>query len=338
VARARAERDVILPSYTHRQRAQPISLAYWLLSYAAAFQRDAQAFQVALEQADVLALGVGAISGSSLGIDRDVTRKLLAFPRMTLNGLDTVGDRDFALDYLYATSRFFVHASRLSTDFIDFTTQEFGFATLSGDIACGSSMKNPDVFELVRGKSGRAVGNLVGLLTTLKGLPGGYNRDLQEDRASLLETSPLFFGSLSILRLSLPRVTFDPARCRVGVDEGFTQATDLAEALVKKGLPFRKAYQAVGSLVKQCQERGLTLRQATPERAMAIEPMMDAEVLKALEPDAAVARKKSEGGTGPSSIEKQLVTLAEQADALQKAAAKTPRLTTLFQSLKEAEL
>jgi argininosuccinate lyase len=175
VARARAEKDVILPAYTHRQRAQPVSLAYWLGSYGAAFLRDAEALGFVLDQCRLLPLGVGAISGSSLPIDREVTRALLAFEGVTLNGMDTVGDRDFAMDFMYATARLLVHASRLSTDLIDFTTAEFGFATLSGDISMGSSMmpqkKNPDVFELIRGKSGRAIGNLVGLLVTVKGLP-----------------------------------------------------------------------------------------------------------------------------------------------------------------------
>ncbi len=341
VARARAEAHVVLPAYTHRQRAQPVSLAYWLASYGAAFLRDAQAFAFALEQADVLPLGVGAISGTSLAIDRQVTKGLLGFSRVTLNGLDTVGDRDFALDYLYAAARFLVHASRLSTDVIDFTTAEFGFATLSGDISMGSSMmpqkKNPDVFELVRGKSGRAIGNLTGLLATVKGLPGGYNRDLQEDRAALLETAPLALGSLQVLRLALPRLTFDAARCRAAVDEGFTQATDLAEALVKKGLPFRKAYQAVGSLVRRCQERGFTLAQATVELAQAVDPALDAEALKSLDAAGAVARKLSEGGTGPESVARQLNQLSEQATALEARAAQVPRLDALFRALEGVE-
>jgi len=340
--RAREEGELLMPSYTHRQRAQPITLGYWLASYGAAFLRDAQAFTVALENADVLALGVGAISGTSLNIDRQVTRGLLGFARVSLNGLDTVGDRDFALDYLYATARFLVHASRLATDVIDFTTSEFGFATLSGDISMGSSMmpqkKNPDVFELIRGKSGRAIGNLTGLLATVKGLPGGYNRDLQEDRAGLLETAPLLLGSLSVLRLALPRVSFNRAKCRAAVDEGFTQATDLAEALVKKGLPFRKAYQVIGSLVRRCQERGLTLAQATVELAQSVDPALDAEVLKSLDAAGAVARKQSEGSTGPRAVLEQLQSLTEQAQSLTARAAKVPTLASLFQTLKEAPL
>ena len=340
IARARAEKDVILPSYTHRQRAQPVSLAYWLGSYASAFLRDAQAFSFVLEQCTASPLGVGAISGTSLPIDREVTRALLGFQTTTLNGLDTVGDRDFALDLLYATARFFVHASRLATDLVDFTTQEFGFATLSGDISMGSSMmpqkKNPDVFELIRGKSGRAVGNLMGLLVTVKGLPGGYNRDLQEDRASLLETGPLLFGTLQVLRLSLPRVTFNPEVCRKGLENGFTQATDLAEALVKKGMPFRKAYQAAGSLVRRAQEAKLDLRAVTPDFARAVDPMFEADVLSVLEPAGAVQRKQSAGSTGPQAVETSLRTLATQADALAHAAAGTPRLSQLFTSLRRS--
>jgi argininosuccinate lyase len=290
-----------------------------------------------LEQCRLLPLGVGAISGSSLPIDRDVTRGLLAFEGTTLNGMDTVGDRDFALDLMYATAKFFVHASRLSTDLIDFTTAEFGFASLSGDISMGSSMmpqkKNPDVFELIRGKSGKALGNLMGLLATVKGLPGGYNRDLQEDRASLLETGPLLLGSLSVLRLSLPRVTFHPEKCRVGVDEGFTQATDLAEALVKKGMPFRKAYQVVGTLVRRCQEQGLNLRQATVELAQGIDASLDAATLAVLEPAGAVSRKLSAGSTGPAAVEATLLQLETQAKELAAKSAKVPRLAQLFTSL-----
>jgi argininosuccinate lyase len=340
--RGRKEGQVLMPSYTHRQRAQPISLAYWLASYGAAFVRDAQAFDFALGQSDALALGSGAISGTSLAIDRDVTRQLLGFSRLTANGMDTVGERDFALDYLYATARFFVHASRLSTDLIDFTTPEFGFASLSGDISMGSSMmpqkKNPDVFELIRGKSGRSIGNLVGLLTTMKGLPGGYNRDLQEDRGPLLETKPLLHGVLSVLRLSLPRVTFHPEKCRAGLDEGFTQATDLAEALVKKGMPFRVAYKHVGALVKKCQEQGLPLSKASLELARSIDPSIDAEALSVLEASGAVARKQSAGSTGPASVEAQLSQLSLQAKAFSAKASAVPRLEGLFNQLAVAPL
>ncbi len=342
VERAKKDGHILMPSYTHRQRAQPISLGYWLASYGAAFLRDAQAFTFALDQADALALGSGAISGSSLAIDREVTRGLLGFSRLTMNGLDTVGERDFALDYLYSTARFFVHASRLSTDLIDFTTSEFGFATLSGDISMGSSMmpqkKNPDVFELIRGKSGRAIGNLMGLLTTVKGLPGGYNRDLQEDRGPLLETKPMLHGVLSVLRLSLPHVTFNAEKCRAGLDEGFTQATDLAEALVKKGMPFRVAYKHVGALVRKCQEQGIALSKASVELAKSIDPAIDADVLSVLEASGAVARKQSAGSTGPASVKAQLEALSSQAKALGDKAKSVPRFGQLFESIAASSL
>lgn len=342
VERARQERDVMMPSYTHRQRAQPISVAYWLASYGAAFLRDAQALVFVLSQCRTLPLGVGAISGTSLGIDREITRQLLGFESLTLNGLDTVGDRDFALDFLYATSRFLVHASRLSTDFIDFSTQEFGFVSLSDDISMGSSMmphkKNPDVFELIRGKSGRAVGNLMGLFTTIKGLPGGYNRDLQEDRASILETGPMLLGVVSMLRLALPRVVFRKERCRVGVDEGFTQATDLAEALVKKGMPFRQAYQVVGALVRRCQDNGLALRGVPVALAQQIDAALDAETLAVLDPAGAIAHKRSAGSTGPQSVDAQLDALVQQAHALAETSRHVPRLMALFETLKGASV
>ncbi|MBS2023201.1 MAG: argininosuccinate lyase, partial [Deltaproteobacteria bacterium] len=311
--RAAAETDTLLPSYTHRQRAQPISLAYLLCGWGAMFARDAEAILFVLEQVDALPLGVGAIAGTSLPIDREITRKLLQFSKLTLNGLDTVGDRDFALDYTYAAARSLLHVSRISTDLIDFSTGEFGFVKLDGAIACGSSMmpqkKNPDVFELLRGKSGRGVGNLVSLLMTLKGLPSGYNRDQQEDRLPLLETAPLLIGALEMLELALGRVRFDPERTFAALANDYTQATDVAEALVLEGVPFRVAYGLVGKLVRACQDMKLPLSRATIELAQAIDPRLNANVLKACDPRASVERKRNAGGTGPASVRAQIDAL-----------------------------
>ncbi len=342
VDRAAAEADVLLPAYTHRQRAQPISLAYWFASYAAAFARDLETFAFVRDQADSMPLGVGAIAGSTLPIDREITRELLGFGRISLNGLDTVGDRDFVLDYTYAASRFLLHASRFATDLIDFSSAEFGFVRLDDEIACGSSMmpqkKNPDVFELIRGKSGRAVGNLVGLLVTLKGLPGGYNRDLQEDRAPLLETGPLVRGVLSMLELALPRVRFQPDRCLRALEEDATQATDLAEALVKKGVPFRTAYQAVGALVRRCQDEGLPLSAATPALAQPIHPAFDAATLQAASLDGALERKSSAGSTGRAPVEAQLETLRQLTASSLAGMRTAPRLAQLLLALESAPL
>lgn len=339
--RAEEEGDLLLPSYTHRQRAQPITLAYWLASYGSMLARDVEAFLFAYEQADRLPLGVGAIAGTSLPIDREITRQLLRFSDITWNGLDTVGDRDFALDYAYATARMLLHAGRLSADLVDFSSAEFGFVTLDGEIACGSSMmpqkRNPDVFELVRGKGGRAVGNLMTLFTIIKGLPGGYNRDLQEDRLPLLETGPLATSVLSILDLALPRVRFRKDRCLQALESDFTQATDLADALVRKGIPFREAYKLVGSLVRACQEAGRSLAELTPEMASAVDERLDEEVLAATSVSLSVERKVTRGSTGPIAVAHQIEALWDAATRAREAAAEIPTLDELFDSLREEE-
>jgi len=340
--RAEAERETLLPSYTHRQRAQPISLAYLLCGYGAMFIRDVEALGFVLEQVAALPLGVGAIGGTSLPIDREVTRELLRFPRLTMNGLDTVGDRDFAMDFAYTAMRSLLHASRVATDFYDFASPEFGFVKLDGEIACGSSMmpqkRNPDVFELIRGKSGRAVGNLNTLAVLVKGLPGGYSRDLQEDRQVLLETGPLLTSVLSMLNLALGKVYFDKERCFAAVESDYMQATDVAEALAMKGIPFRTAYKAVGALVRACQERGLPLAKVTLELAQSVDPRFDAEVLKSADPRRAVERKANAGGTGPASVEKQIAELKSHAARARAMADAVPRLAALFDSLQEAAL
>ncbi len=341
-ARAGQERDTLMPAYTHRQRAQPISAAYWLLGFATSLERDLTTVRYVLDQVNALPLGVGAIAGSSLPIDRELTRSLLGFARVSLNGLDTVGDRDFAIDYSYATARLLTHASRFSTDVIDFSSREFGFLILDGEIACGSSMmpqkRNPDIFELVRGKSAGAIGDLVALLTTVKGLPGGYNRDLQEDRAPLLNSEARIKTSLALLRLALPRLRFDPERCLAALKADATQATDLAEALVKTGMPFRTAYKKVGALVRACQEAGLTLQELSLEKAQQVDPAFDAAVLKVAKVEGSVNLKASAGGTGPASIDAQLGALQQAVGRSREALREFPRLSALFESMKEASL
>ena len=335
--RAAQERDTLLPGYTHRQRAQPVSAAYYLCAWGAMFQRDA--LQLA-GLADQLPLGVGALAGTSLPIDRRLVAKLLHFGEVTSNGLDTVGDRDFALDFAYGAVKVLLHASRVATDVIDFATAEFGYLKLDDQIAMGSSMmpqkRNPDLFELIRGKSGRAVGNLTSLLVTMKGLPGGYNRDLQEDRQPLLETGPLLLSVLRMLRLGLSRIRFDGVRGREALADGSTAATDIAEALAQKGIPFRTAYKLVGALVRKCADGGIPLSRAPLALAQAIDARFDAEVLRAADAAAAVARKQNEGGTGPQSIERQIQSLLAWSKGLQTRLA--PPLDQLFQELKEAEL
>jgi len=336
--RAERERDTLLPGYTHRQRAQPVSAAYYLCAWGAMFQRDLRR----LHPPSDLPLGVGALAGTSLPIDRHLVRKLLHFGSITANGLDTVGDRDFALDFAYGAVRVLIHASRVATDVIDFSTSEFGFVTLDDEIAMGSSMmpqkRNPDLFELIRGKCGRAVGNLTALLVTVKGLPGGYNRDLQEDRQPVLETGPLLISVLRMLRLGLSRIKFNPQRGRAALEDGATAATDIAEALAQAGVPFRTAYKLTGALVRKCAETGVSLSKAPLQLAQQIDSRFSATVLGAADAVASVARKKNAGGTGRESIDEQIQFLRERAHQADSLSAHTPRLDQLLRELEEAAL
>ena len=338
-ARAEADREVLLPAYTHRQRAQPVSAGYWWAAYGAMFARDVEAVRFALGQVDASPLGVGAIAGTSLPTDRGIPQELLGFSRLTLNGLDTVGDRDFALDFVYAASRLLLHASRLATDVVDFASSEFGFLVLDDAIACGSSLmpqkKNPDVFELVRGRSGQGVGALVQLFTTLKGLPGGYNRDLQEDRGPLMSTAANVLAVLGALRVAIPRIRFDPARCRAALERDHTQATDVAEALVKQGVPFRSAYRRVGTLVRKAQGSGLGLLQAQ-ELARELDPELAAALTSVGDVAASVAGKRSAGSTSPTEVDRQISVLRQAAAGARTAADSVPRLAQLFTALSGA--
>jgi argininosuccinate lyase len=313
--RAAAEKDVLLPAYTHRQRAQPVSAAFLVAAWATAVVRAAETLVFALDRIE-MPLGSGACSGSSLPIDRALVAGLFSPWTPTRNALHTVADRDFALDWTWAVARVLLALGRIAADVVDFATSEFGLVRLDGAIAAGSSMmpqkKNPDVFELVRGKSGRAVGNVVAMLTLMKGLASGYNRDQQEDRLPLLEAGPLALGCVRVLSLALPHVTFDGDRGARALGDGFTQATDLAEALVRRGVPFREAYKAVGRLVALAVDEGIPLRAVDTHRAQAVHPALDADALRALDPAAAVAAKESLGGTGPRAVDAQIAWLERQ--------------------------
>ncbi len=322
--RASREKDVLIPAYTHRQRAQPVSAAFLVSAWGIGLARAADVIAFGLGQIE-MPLGSGACSGTSLPIDRALVARLFAPWQPTRNALHTVGDRDFALDWTWGVARTVLALGRLATDVVDFSTSEFALVRLDGAISAGSSMmpqkKNPDIFELVRGKSARAVGNVVALLTLMKGLASGYNRDQQEDRLPLLEAGPLARGCTRIVSLAIDHVAFDGARGKQALDEGFTQATDLAEALVRRGIPFREAYKAVGALVALAVREGVSLRSIDPSRARELHAAFDAESLRALEPAAAVAAKESLGGTGPKSVDAQIAWLAS-------GRARTPRRRT----------
>ncbi len=335
--RAEREKDVLLPAYTHRQRAQPVSAAFFLGSWVEGLLRGAEVVAFALDRVNVLPLGSGACSGTSLPIDRTVTARLLAFPRITANALDTVGDRDFALDWAWAGARVSLALARVAADVVDFSTREFGFVVLDGEVSAGSSMmpqkKNPDIFELVRGKSAGAVGDVMALVTLVKGLPSGYNRDQQEDRGPLLDVAPRVRGSIRALALALPHVHFVRERCAAALADGSTQATDLAEALVRGGLPFREAYKAVGALVRAATDEGVALSSFDEARAKTVHPAFTAEALQCLDATRAVSVKESIGGTGPRAVAAQLESARARASSFAERARSLPALDALAQSI-----
>ena len=338
VARAKEDRDLLIPSYTHRQRAQVVSVAHYMLAWASMFQRDIETFAFVRSQANHCPLGSGAIAGSTLPVDRALTASLLGFEAPTSNAMDTVGDRDFITDYLYAASRFLVHTSRLATDMVDFSTSEFGFLELDDEIACGSSMmpqkKNPDVFELVRGKSGPQIGALVSLLVTAKGLPSGYNRDLQEDRRPLLDTSERLRRVIDALHVALPLVRFRRDRCLEAASDSTLLATDIAEALVKRGVAFRAAYEAVGKLVRVAAAEKIGLGDLPLDRARELDPAFDEEVLACGRVAGALDRKVTAGGAGFASVDAQIEKHLQLVGVRSSALSSAPRLHELYAKLK----
>jgi argininosuccinate lyase len=337
VARSEREENVLMPAYTHRQRAQPITGAFLSCAWTTALLRAGSVLAFALESANASPLGSGACSGSSLPIDRGLVARLLGFARPTTNALDTVHDRDFALDFVYGCARTNFACAQIAADVVDFSTSEFSLVRLDGEIAAGSSMmpqkKNPDVFELVRGKAAGAAGDMTAMLALVRGLPSGYNRDQQEDRGPLLAAPARAKDAIDLLALALPHVHFDGERGKSMLDDGFTQATDLAEALVRKGVPFREAYGAVGALVRRALDAGHGLRETSLEVAQSVHSAIDAEALAVLDPARAAAAKESAGGTGPRSVAAQRKELAARAAELGAIAARVPSLDAIADAI-----
>lgn len=336
----RAERDraIILPAYTHRQRAMPITGGFFWASYGAMLERSVLAFVEARHRADVMPLGAGAIAGTSLPIDRAHVCAALAFDRVTTNAMDTVSNRDFEIDFVYACARVMSHVARIASDVIDFSSSEFGFLELGDAISCGSSMmpqkKNPDLFELLRGKSARVQGDLVSLLTLGSKLPSGYGRDLQEDRRALFGAKSTVLGALPMLRLGIDHVAFDRARCLAAVESDYMQATDIAEALVlRHEVPFRTAYGVVGLLVKLARETNVPLSKITVAEAQRIDPRLDAEVMVAADARTSAARKTSAGGTAPERVDEQIERIRKVARDARTDASRVPMTRELLARL-----
>ena len=301
--------DALMPSYTHMRRAMPVLVSHYLLSHAAALRRDHDRLEVAISEADALPLGSGAIAGTGYAIDVPALAKRLGFSRIVANSMDASSDRDFAATFLYACALAMVHLSRLAEDFILLTSEEFGFFDLADQSATGSSMmpqkKNPDPLELVRGKTGRAIGNLTGLLVTMKGLPTGYNKDLQEDKEPVFDAEDTLQVSLDATRAVLQHITLRAQATR-NAASGLLLATDVADYLVGRGVPFREAHEIVGSMVRQLLAEGRDFDALSLEQWRQFSPHFGGDVRERITPEASVAARKTPQSTSPEAVREAL--------------------------------
>jgi argininosuccinate lyase len=308
--KARQEIDVIMPGYTHLQTAQPILFSHYLMAYFEMFKRDYQRFTDLLKRLEFCPLGAGALAGTTFDIDRDYTANELGFFAPTLNSLDSVSDRDFALEFLSSASICQMHLSRISEEFIIFSTSEFAFIELSDDYCTGSSImpqkKNPDIPELIRGKTGRVYGNMVSLFTTMKGLPLAYNKDMQEDKEPVFDTADTLKASLKIFAPMIEKMTLKKDKMYKSAKLGFSTATDLADYLVRKGLPFRDAHHVVGKAVAFCLDKKIDLSDLKIEELKGFCDLIDDDIYNFITVEASVNSRKAIGGTAKVSVEYQI--------------------------------
>ncbi len=317
---AEANIETLIPGYTHLQRAQPLSLAHHLMAYVQMAQRDRDRLVDVSKRTNVSPLGCGALAGTTFPIDRHYSAELLGFNDVYENSLDGVSDRDFAIEFLCAASLIMVHLSRLSEEMILWASEEFGFIKLQDSCATGSSImpqkKNPDIPELVRGKTGRVFGHLQGLLVIMKGLPLAYNKDLQEDKEGLFDAVKTVKACLEAMTILLAEgIEFNQARLNSAVAEDFSNATDVADYLAAKGVPFREAYNLVGKVVKTSLSQGKLLKDLTLEEWQTIHPDFESDIYSAIEPKTVVSARNSYGGTG---FEQVRVAIANARTKLQQ--------------------
>jgi argininosuccinate lyase len=310
IDRAAETLDVAMPGYTHLQRAQPVLLAHHLLAYVFMFERDRERFEACRGRADVLPLGSGALAGAAFPIDRAALAADLGFAAVSPNSLDAVSDRDYILEFLAAAAILGMHVSRLAADLTLWATAEFGFLEFADAFATGSSImpqkKNPDVAELIRGKSGRLYGNLVAVLTTMKGLPLAYNSDMQEDKEPFFDSVDTLDGVLGVLPPLVSSLTFNRERMRQAAAADFSTATDLADYLVRKGLPFREAHAIVGQVVRYGIDHGKGLEAMSPEEIRRFSPLIGDDVGAAVTLEASLAARALSGGTAPEAVRQAL--------------------------------
>ena len=300
---------IVMPGYTHLQRAQPILLAHWWLSHYWPLDRDVERLSDLNKRVSVLPLGNGALAGVPFEIDRIALAESLGFTGVTQNSIDGVSDRDFAAEYLFCTTMIGLHLSKLAEQIVLFTSAEFGFFELADAFSTGSSLmpqkKNPDVFELTRGKAGTLLGLLTGLLATLKGLPSTYDKDLQEDKAPVFQATDTLLAILPVVAGALRSITVKAERMRSAIDSSML-ATDLADYLVEKGVPFRTAHEITGKVVRAAGEKNVRMEEMPLEVYQAISPVFEADVYQVFEPMRSIEKRKAIGGTSPQSVEKQI--------------------------------
>lgn len=309
VQQAEAHLADLMPAYTHLQRAQPVSVAHWMLAHFWPLERDRERLAAARRAAAVLPLGSGAIAGSAFPIPREELRVALGFERISANSIDAVGDRDFVADALFALSMLGAHLSRLAEDLILFGSSEFGFVRYGDAYSTGSSMmpqkRNPDALELARGSGARMLGDLVALLATIKGLPSGYNKDLQEDKRTLFDAVDGTVLLLPAVTGSLATLSFNSERMRSAITSAM-MATDLADYLVRRRVTFRDAHSAVGKLVREAEEKGIELTELPWSSFEGAHGVFERDVLEELLPESSLRHRELEGGTGPESVKRQL--------------------------------
>ncbi|MEC7847473.1 MAG: argininosuccinate lyase [Gemmatimonadota bacterium] len=302
--------EIILPGYTHLQQGQPIRAAHWILSHFWPLERDRAALRAVRDQAGVLPLGSGAIAGCPFPIDREFLRAHLGFLRISENSIDAVSDRDWALEFAFATARVGIHLSRLAEDLVLFGSKEFGFVRLSDGFSTGSSLmpqkRNPDVAELVRGKSGRLTGNLVSLLTVLKGLPTGYNRDLQEDKGVLFDSMDTLTIVLPAIEGAIRGAEFQTDHIEAALDPQLL-ATDLADYLVRAGVPFRKAHEVVATIVRRAEDQGIPVDQLALEVFQEAYSGLDSDVFQVFDWERSVEAREALGGTARKAVLDQIM-------------------------------
>jgi argininosuccinate lyase len=307
---AREYLGLIMPGYTHLQRAQPVLLSHHLLAYFEMFNRDKARLTDCLKRINVLPLGSGALAGTSLPIDRDFVAKELGFPEVSANSMDAVSDRDFIVEFLGACGLIQIHLSRLSEELVLWTSQEFNFAEIADRYCTGSSImpqkKNPDMPELIRGKSGRVVGNLMAVLTVLKGLPMTYNRDLQEDKEPVFDTIDTVSQSLTVMSELLSGLSFNRETLKLATDTGFMTATDLAEYLVRKNIPFRQAHGIVGKSVAFCIKNSKELTDLTLQELQEFSDVITEDVFEVLGTEGSANSRNTSGGTATVQVTKAL--------------------------------